>query len=88
MNYYCADVGGHELSFYGFDDDEGIRVVARWIRLFWNRYVASLQSDFPGSMALAIAREGRVSLWASKIDRGVVSDGRRRIFYDRPVDKV
>ena len=42
-HYYEAQVGGKEFSWFGGDDKQAIKKIAKWVRLYWVSYVKSIQ---------------------------------------------
>jgi len=50
MNYYVATIGTAEFSWFGGTDEQAIKKVRRWIKMFW----AKFKSQYPGSLWYAI----------------------------------
>lgn len=41
VRHYVATIGTRELHFSHTSDTKAVRLVARWVRLFWTRYQAN-----------------------------------------------
>jgi hypothetical protein len=90
--YYIAQVGDTELAFYGPSDEHALRVVRRWIRLFWRRHVEHTVARYPGSIAHAICAgwydtRPEWTLYAHPVDNaGVILCQTRVVVEDVPIE--
>jgi hypothetical protein len=54
IHYYHATIGTKQFSWYGGDDRIARKKIARWIRMFWDKYRKHIHNNYPGSISDAI----------------------------------